>query len=80
MDKTKFAEVLCRFLALYFVLSAVSGVAKTIMTLGTTMLCGGLSMFTAQLILNMAWPDLVYLLVGLVVWRMAPSIGKRMAE
>lgn len=79
MSKTDFAVLLCRFIGLYFLINAIYGLGNPVIMLVMPLLIGGTSMFTKQLVLNIAIPQLFGFLIGLVVWRKAPSIGKKMA-
>ena len=79
MTKTDLAVLLCRFIGLYFLINAIYGLGSSVIMLGMPLLFGGATKFTIQLVLNMAIPQLFGLLIGLVVWRQAPEIGKKMA-
>ncbi len=79
MTKTDLAVLLCRFIGLYFLINAIYGLGNSVIMLVMPLVFGGASEFTIQLMLNMAIPQLFGLLIGLVVWRQAPDIGKKMA-
>ena len=79
MSKTDLAVVLCRFVGLYFIVNAISGLGQSVIMFCTPLLFGAMNQFTIQLVLNMALPQLFGLLVGLVVWRKATQIGQKMA-
>ena len=80
MTKTDLAVLLCRFIGLYFLINAIYGLGNSVIMLGMPMLFGGMTKFTTQLVLNMSIPQLLGVLIGLVVWRKAPGIGKKMAN
>lgn len=79
MTKTDLAVVLSRLVGLYFMLNSIYGLGQAVIVFGSSLLFGGMAMFTAQLVLNMALPHLVGLLIGLVVWQNAHTIGQKMA-
>ncbi len=84
MDKKELAVVLCRILALYFILSSIYGVATALAFVVTPMLVPGYSLDgiegTIGLTLRMMLPGIAQLLIGVVVWRKATWIGERVAR
>lgn len=80
MTKADIAMLLCRVIGLYYVVNAIHGFCHSLILLVTPLLFGGMTKFTAQMVIGMALPQCVALLVGLVVWRKAPEVGKSMAR
>lgn len=79
MSKTELAVILCRLVALYFIVNAIYGFGQSLLMFCAPLLFGARNQLTIQLVFSMALPPLFGLLIGLVLWRKAPPIGQKMA-
>jgi len=82
MTKQEAAILACRVLSLYFIAQAAITSATSLIVLSLSMLLASPSewknSFQIHMVLGMFLPMLVQLLIGLILWRLAPAIARKL--